>query len=176
MDAPWSVASLVKYPITPEALPAVLRVWATLRINKFGFTIREALWAARLYATSIDFETLVSLTFHFGYLERHYDRLRIPSDFHEWYDSKWEDLALFSYIAKPTPTKNQQKEILGVSNKEWLNIQKYLGKFMRIGKTFTFADAMKCVHPIRYKYFTKKMLSRTEEAQNERTHNQESKG
>ena len=50
---------MVKYPIPPEALPSVLRVWVWTRENTKGtFTIRHAQWAARLYATIEDIGTL----------------------------------------------------------------------------------------------------------------------
>lgn len=49
-DRPWSMATLDDYPISPEAIPAVLEVWKSRIEQKQGFTIREAKWAARLSA------------------------------------------------------------------------------------------------------------------------------
>ncbi|MDP2932174.1 MAG: hypothetical protein Q8O05_06755 [Chloroflexota bacterium] len=70
IDALWSIGSLAQYPIPPEALLMVLRVsveptdipvrvanWRA-RMDKdheiFNFTIRDALWAARLYKLFTD--------------------------------------------------------------------------------------------------------------------------
>ncbi|MFC1988051.1 hypothetical protein ACFLVH_05900 [Chloroflexota bacterium] len=59
LDKPWSIGALVKYPIPPESLPAVLRVFyaerrtdaATdeyFRRGQCYLTIRQVLWIARL--------------------------------------------------------------------------------------------------------------------------------
>ena len=53
LDSPWSLGALVKYPISPEALPVILRVWQKCLAEQeegFGlpFTIRDALWVERL--------------------------------------------------------------------------------------------------------------------------------
>lgn len=46
-DCLWTVTDIVQYPIPPEALPTVLRVWAEAGNNPL--TIRQVLWVARLY-------------------------------------------------------------------------------------------------------------------------------
>ncbi len=49
MDKPWTLASVERYPIPPEALPIVMRVWKQ-QLNWFEpFTIRQAKWVGRLY-------------------------------------------------------------------------------------------------------------------------------
>jgi len=48
-DRPWSVASLPNFPISPDALPYVLSVWGHAKTEGRPLTIREALWAGRLY-------------------------------------------------------------------------------------------------------------------------------
>lgn len=62
LDKPWSVSSLSKYPIPPEALPVVLKVyaiWETVDLSAYStlatkgftkqiFSVRLALWVARL--------------------------------------------------------------------------------------------------------------------------------
>lgn len=49
-DEPWDIFSLLKYPIPPEALPTVLRMWSwTQEELDMNLTIREAQWVARLY-------------------------------------------------------------------------------------------------------------------------------
>lgn len=49
-DEPWSMATLDKYPISPEAIPAVLACWKRCVRNDTVLTIREAKWISRLYA------------------------------------------------------------------------------------------------------------------------------
>jgi hypothetical protein len=48
-DRPWSLVSLSKYPVSPEALPFILSVWArSMEIND-PLTINQALWVSRIY-------------------------------------------------------------------------------------------------------------------------------
>lgn len=61
-DSPWSLVALADYPISPEVIPYVLKVWAyTLTANSKSplaeeiekippLTIREAMWVGRLYS------------------------------------------------------------------------------------------------------------------------------
>jgi len=49
-DRPWSMSTLDKHPIPPEAVPAVLACWKELVQNDSILTIREAKWISRLYA------------------------------------------------------------------------------------------------------------------------------
>ena len=50
LDSPWSVGCLGKYDIPPEALPKVMFIYEKrLREAEQHFTIREALWIARLH-------------------------------------------------------------------------------------------------------------------------------
>ena len=49
-EKPWSMATLDEYPISPEAIPEVLRIWALRMESGISFTIREAKWAARFSA------------------------------------------------------------------------------------------------------------------------------
>jgi hypothetical protein len=48
-DKPWTLESLKDKSIPPEALPAVLEVWLRTRTELTHFTVREALWVARIY-------------------------------------------------------------------------------------------------------------------------------
>lgn len=48
-DRPWSLVSLSRYPVPPEALPFILKVWArSMEINN-PLTINQALWVSRIY-------------------------------------------------------------------------------------------------------------------------------
>ena len=48
LQQPWSMATLDLYPLPPDTLPAVLRVWKARVEESRGFTVREAQWTARL--------------------------------------------------------------------------------------------------------------------------------
>lgn len=52
LDKPWSVLTMIQYPIPPEALPSVLRVWYLAKDWGYALTIREAQWVARVYAVT----------------------------------------------------------------------------------------------------------------------------
>lgn len=55
LDMPWSVGCLAKYDMPPDALPIVMRIYEErLREEEQRFTIREALWIARLHKTIDD--------------------------------------------------------------------------------------------------------------------------
>ena len=58
LDQPWGMGTLDKNPISPEAVPAVLRVWKSCFEKGVGFTIREARWAAWLSGLIADTEKL----------------------------------------------------------------------------------------------------------------------
>jgi hypothetical protein len=57
-EKPWSMATLVDYPISPEAIPAVLKVWKFRTEKGDTFTIHEAKWASRLWGLLEDIEKL----------------------------------------------------------------------------------------------------------------------
>ena len=57
-DKPWSTAKLDDYPVPPEALAVVLRVWKSRREKRSDLTIREAKWAARFAGLIADTEKL----------------------------------------------------------------------------------------------------------------------
>jgi hypothetical protein len=48
-DEPWSMATTDKYPIPPQAIPAVLACWKRCVQNNMTLNIREAKWISRLY-------------------------------------------------------------------------------------------------------------------------------
>lgn len=53
-DKPWSMATLDRHPVSPEAIPAVLACWRKLVQRRTALTIREAKWVSRLYALMVD--------------------------------------------------------------------------------------------------------------------------
>jgi len=49
LDRPWSIYTLAEYEISPEALPAVMKAWASRLEQGKPLSIRQARWIARLY-------------------------------------------------------------------------------------------------------------------------------
>lgn len=79
-EKPWSTASLDSYPIPPEALRVVLKVWKFCIEKGQGFTIREAKWVARLSALEQDTERLFSLASRHARIELIFELIGRPFD------------------------------------------------------------------------------------------------
>lgn len=77
-DKPWSTATLDKYPIPPESLPAVLRVWKSCIEKEVGLTIREAKWVARLSAIQQDIEKLSFIASRYARTELMFEIINRP--------------------------------------------------------------------------------------------------
>jgi len=109
-DKPWSTPSMVKYPIPPEALPAVLIVWFWVRENlDIDLTIREAQWVARLYATAknIPIVVLSFISRAHAATEMIYERIGAP------YESKHNlDFLLYSFMTKRETTDEWVEKVL----------------------------------------------------------------
>lgn len=58
LDEPWTPASLYKYPLAPEDLPAVLQVYALRKDSPHPLTVREAKWVAQFRATFENIRTV----------------------------------------------------------------------------------------------------------------------
>lgn len=161
LDEPWSLASLVQYPIGPEALPSVLMVWASQQEGTdLEFSIRQALWVARLYAAVDDCHTLAALSLRLSMLESVHESLGKPFYFHEWYDSKWEALLILSLHREPELTLSEQKAILRVSDEEWRKLQHTVGEKLKIGRKLDLRDAWRSLHPTRYRSLVKETPER----------------
>src|SRR4030042_709952 len=57
-DKVWSMATLDQYPIAPEVLPVVMRVWKSQIEKGSDFTIREAKWVSHLSTVLTDIDRL----------------------------------------------------------------------------------------------------------------------
>jgi hypothetical protein len=118
-DKPWSTASMVKYPIPPEALPSVLQTWAWVRENTTGiFTIRQAQWVARLYAITKDIGLL-------AFMSRNHATMEFLSETTEvsYIDCHNVDLTLFGLVIEQEITPERQKRILRLSEEQWLALK-----------------------------------------------------
>ncbi len=49
-DQPWSIVSLGRYPVSPEALPFILKVWARSMEISDPLTINQAIWVSRIFS------------------------------------------------------------------------------------------------------------------------------
>jgi len=84
-DKPWNMATLDLYPIPPEAIPEVLRIWALRMEGGESFTIREAKWVARLSAFILPISPYTRLQIaayarKYALLESIYQLLKWPFD------------------------------------------------------------------------------------------------
>jgi len=68
LDKPWHISTSDVFNIPPEALPAVIKVWAGLSSENKMFTIRMAKWVVRLYATLQDksINDLITMVLHYA--------------------------------------------------------------------------------------------------------------
>jgi len=84
-DARWSLGSLIEYPIPPEALPAVTKVyeeldpWSAFVDTAYGsFTVREALWVARLYKIIDEPDLVLDWAYQYAVEERYSEIMGKP--------------------------------------------------------------------------------------------------
>lgn len=75
-DKPWSIATLDTLPISPQALPIVLKEYKRHVDEGSAFTIRQAKWIARLSATQLS-DSLPALV---AKTEQMYELLGEPPD------------------------------------------------------------------------------------------------
>ncbi|MFC2024463.1 hypothetical protein ACFLTJ_02660 [Chloroflexota bacterium] len=121
LDMSWSVISMAKYPISPEALPSVLQVWVWTRENRDRvFTIREAQWAARLYKTIKPIEQLAKLSRTYALLENIFQLTEKGSGSHS------TDLEIFRVTTGQEITPERERKIMGLSMTEWREFDKRL--------------------------------------------------
>ena len=116
LDKPFSLGALKDHPISPETLPMVLRVWADILAKaeaeveaevdvqvQMTFTIRHALWVARLSKLFNDPEDIWGLAFWYSVRERAYEAIG------EDMDTSDLDTELLKNF-KPTPTESKRKK------------------------------------------------------------------
>jgi len=115
LDKPWSTISMSKYPIPPEALPAVLQLWVWTRENlDIEFTIREAQWVARLYAVTKNIPILSFISRAYAATEMICEQIGAS------YESRHSlDLKMFGLMTGQEITPERQEKILGEGEEEW---------------------------------------------------------
>jgi hypothetical protein len=174
LDKPWSTMSLVKYPIPPEALPSVLQVWVWARENMDSkFTIRQAQWAARLYAVIKDIPLLALLSNEHCKFEL---ILKLVGKSVIEEPVNGVDLAIFQEMTGQEITPERKKKILRLSDEEWLaheELDRYIDKvgFDEIDQRLLDQLYQKYVKP--KDPGAQPIILKKREAKNERTHNKE---
>ncbi len=116
-DRLWSMGTLDEYPIPPDAIPSVVKVWKLREerllgplkagysgLRKFSLTIRQAKWAGRLAHIVEDIELLSQFADKYAAIEQVYQSLGHP------FDSRALDYTLM------TPDKPNLEELLIATN------------------------------------------------------------
>jgi len=118
MDKPedklWSITTLEKYPLPPETLPAVLKVWLHQKeINLVPFTIRQAKWVARLSFVVKDIENLMLETIGLAMQEVILDMKKRPLGM---LVQPKEDLKLYALLTGEAINDERKKKILATED------------------------------------------------------------
>lgn len=115
-DQPWTIQSLVKYPIPSDALPSVLEAWFLVQNFKSEYktvpsmTIRQAQWAARLYHVIQDTKWLLTYSQILADFERQAEIAGL-----DYFGSQWTTLEVFSQMTGRNFTHEEMKKITGLS-------------------------------------------------------------
>lgn len=166
LDKPWTVysMSIAEYSIPPEALPAMLRLWYFLQ-NRFhiSLTIREAKWAARLYAAAEDTENLAFYVRLMAKVERYAEEAGLVN----YMGGGSDNLQLYSTMTGHVITREEDMRILGITDKMLHQMKE---AFKRVEDEFTRPEGAVSLHS--GMQFERPMLFEEEpnqkEAQNER--------
>jgi hypothetical protein len=116
LDAEWTIQSLSKYPIHPDALPAVLEVWFFVQNFKSEYkqmpsmTIRQAQWAARLYRVIQETKALLTYSQILANFERQAEITGL-----DYFGSQWTTLEVFSQMSGRKFTHEEKERITGLS-------------------------------------------------------------
>ncbi|MFC1947956.1 hypothetical protein ACFLXY_08570 [Chloroflexota bacterium] len=141
LDQPWSVSSLAKYPIPPEALPYVLEAWviwreASTEAVDMTPTIREAQWIGRLYCvtknTSIEY--LMEMTNYYVGAEKIAELRDIP-----YYSDPRIDLDFYLKTTNQEISIEQERKILRWSD-EWYQLKKFTEEMLILGQSLSVPD------------------------------------
>ena len=118
-DRPWTIQSVIRYPIPSEALPAVLQVWFFAQDNGHTVTIRHAQWAARLYAAIKDIEALYGYSRIMAFQEK----LAELAGIEDFRASQLDNLSVFSIVTGHIITHDEWIRASGQSEEEWRRSQ-----------------------------------------------------
>lgn len=112
LDRPWSIASMAKYPIPPEALPSVLQAWVYVReYLNISFTVRQAKWVVCLYAVIKDIPDLVSEALNYAQMELTASIMEPDAEL----NTQGVDLSLFELMTGEQLSIERGLQILGIN-------------------------------------------------------------
>lgn len=121
LDRPWTIHSMsrIEFHIPPEALPSVLKAWAFYQDGGRDLTIREAQWAARLYAAIKDAENLCwHASFMAGLAKQAED-----AGIEDYMGTQSDNLHLYSTMTGHIITSEQERKCSGFTEKQWRRIE-----------------------------------------------------
>ena len=116
LDVEWTIQSLSKYPIAPDALPSVLNAWFETQSLKSEFrqvpsmTIRQARWVARLYCVIKDTKALLGYSMIMADFERQAEVAGL-----DYFASQWTTLEVFGKLTDRTFSHEEMEGITGLS-------------------------------------------------------------
>jgi hypothetical protein len=113
LDSPWSVQTLTDYPLPPEALPLVLRIWVKRREMGRDLTIREAQWIARLHALAdrLSLDELDFIAQNYAVIQVMATKFGTPEI--PLIGDRGTDLALYEFITGDRVDQKRATKILG---------------------------------------------------------------
>lgn len=119
LDNPWSIATLPAFPISPDALPSVLKAWIYMNGNfNDDLTVRCALWVSRLYAVLPDIAGLVGGAKNYAQFERIHEIVEARWPEEHWnYDSKELIIDLYEKMTKEKLKPELKEKILADKEK-----------------------------------------------------------
>ena len=113
-DSAWTIQSIGEHPIPAEALPSVLEAWFHVQnLVPMGvppLTIRQAQWAARLYATIKDTKALLTYSVLMADYEKQAEIAGL-----DYYGSPWDTLEVYGHLIGRTFTVEEKRELTGLS-------------------------------------------------------------
>lgn len=131
-DQPWSIKTVKNYEIPPEALPSVFRVFVHVQKHRSKpFTIREAMWAARLSGLTTDIEKLSTWAIRYAGTER-------AGELFGWSGAtSADDLMAYCDLTGEKLTREQQDKILTNQGEELLTpeAERFIAQFYEINKS-----------------------------------------
>jgi hypothetical protein len=128
LDTPWNLGTLLKYPISPSGLPAVLNIRVVQDACERSkpadvrrpLTIRQALWADRLHSLLKDDARLLHYALEYANIERIYESLDQPCD-----TSDHDSTLIYSLRDKISKAVGMTPEQLGLVPITSMTVQKH---------------------------------------------------
>jgi hypothetical protein len=131
LDRPWTIQTIcnAEYHITPEALPSVLHIWFhQWEDQRLLLTIREAQWAARLYAAIKETEKLCDWAISMAENAKQTEDAGIE----DYVGSQLDNLFLFSAMTGHRITDGQLGRASGWSEQTWHRVSETMARVRNV--------------------------------------------